>query len=470
MMDAQGARNMSCYGYRLKTTPNIDRIAHEGVIYVNHFSTAPWTLPSHASLFTGRYASGHGAGAQHEVLEPGLPNMGEVFRRNGYRSVALCNLEWAYNPVPNGTSAGFDEHIRYNNRNVKPVPPYIPSNNPDEKDKGSLKAVGVATKWIDHHRKKYAGQPFLMFINCTEPHDPFLPPEPWRSRFLPKGVKYTPELSPSGWQCLATIGDVCPTLEQWYLQRAFYDACTSCLDDRIGKLTKELEKRGIYDETVFIVTGDHGDVIGEHTHYAFHSQNGVWDATLKTPLIIRYPKVFKPRTRCRELVQINDVLPTLLEICRIKDNEIEKSSQGESLLKALRGPVREFALLESQRAIHPMRRGWCEGADPENLDVRFANVWYKAARTKRYKYVWASNGQDMLFDIIKDSDERWNVIAEKPLTAKKLMKSMEKKLMSIEQRYFMDIISPRNLPRFDPYQIRRLAAWGLYQNGIVSPW
>lgn len=79
MMDTQGARNMSCYGYRLKTSPNIDRIAAEGALYLNHFVTSPWTLPAHASLFTGRYESGHGAGAQHEGLEPGLPQMGEVF-------------------------------------------------------------------------------------------------------------------------------------------------------------------------------------------------------------------------------------------------------------------------------------------------------------------------------------------------------------------------------------------------------
>ena len=65
MMDTQGARNMSCYGYHRKTTPNIDAIAAEGVLFENHFVTSPWTLPVHASIFTGRYESGHGAGAQH---------------------------------------------------------------------------------------------------------------------------------------------------------------------------------------------------------------------------------------------------------------------------------------------------------------------------------------------------------------------------------------------------------------------
>jgi len=117
-----------------------------------------------------------------------------------------------------------------------------------------------------------------------------------------------------------------------------------------------------------------------------------------------------------------------------------------------------------------MRRGWAEAEDPDTLDVRFANVWYKAARTKRYKYVWASNGQDMLFNIVRDPDERWNIIDRRPDIAKKLYKALEAKLMSIEQRYFMDMFKPTNVHRHPPRVVRRLQAWGFYQNGLVEPW
>ncbi|HID21533.1 MAG TPA: hypothetical protein EYP14_03935, partial [Planctomycetaceae bacterium] len=273
-----------------------------------------------------------------------------------------------------------------------------------------------------------------------------------------------------GGQAVSTIGDKCLTLDDWALQRALYDAETACLDDRIGKFVTELKKRGIYDDTVFIVTGDHGDVLGEQVYYAYHSQNGVWDATCKTPLVVRYPKLFKPGTRCNELVQINDVFPTLMQICGVKDKAATQSIQGESLLAALKGPVREFALIEAQRAVHVMRRGWAEAENPDTLDVRFANVWFKAARTKRYKYVWASNGQDMLFDIVRDPDERWNIIDRRPDIAKKLYRALETKLMSIEQRYFMDLFKPTNVHRHPPRVVRRLQAWGFYQSGIVEPW
>lgn len=107
MMDTQGARNMHCYGYRRPTTPNIDRIAAEGALFENHFVTAPWTLPVHASLFTGRYESGHGAGAAHEWLEPGLPQMAEVFNRSGYKSVAFNNNPWAIDDIEQSAGTGF---------------------------------------------------------------------------------------------------------------------------------------------------------------------------------------------------------------------------------------------------------------------------------------------------------------------------------------------------------------------------
>ena len=470
MMDTQGSRNMSCYGYRKPTTPNIDQIGKEGVVFLNHFVTAPWTLPVHSSLFTGRYESGHGAGGQHEGLEPGLPQMGEVFTKNGYRTVSLCNNGWAYDSGnPWSAGQGFEEHIRYGRANVKPVAPFIPSDNPDEQDSGSFKLVGVASKWLDDNvvNKK---KPFLMFINCTEPHDAYKPPEPFRSRFMEEGVTFKQAFAQKGGQATSTIGDKCLTIDQWAIQRSLYDGETACLDHRIGLFVEELKARGVYDDTIFIVTGDHGDVQGEQVNYAYHSQNGVWDGATKTPMVVRYPKKIKAGQRNKEMVQIVDVLPTLMDLCSVKDKEMSASIQGDSLMKALKKPIRDFAIIEAQRAIHVMRRGWTEAQDPEGLDVRFANVSYKAARTKRWKYVWVSNGEDMLFDIVKDPDERWNVIAQRPDIAKKMRKAMEEKLMSMEQRYFMDLFKPTNTRSHPPLVKRRLQAWGLYQSGIVGPY
>lgn len=461
MMDTQGARNMSCYGYHRPTTPNIDRIAKEGALFELHFVTAPWTLPVHASLFTGRYESGHGAGAQHEGLEPGLPSLPEVLTRNGYRTVAFCNNRWAlafdeWNPGP-----GFQEHHLYGGEDVDPQ--YVHDRSLGD-DSGSLRLVGVARRWIEQNvlgnRK-----PFFMFLNNTAPHDPYKPPEPFRSRFLPEGVSFDEAVRRKGGQVDSTIGTKALTLDEWHWQRCLYDGETACLDHRIGLFFDLLRDFGLIDNTLFIVMGDHGDSQGEHTHYSYHSQNGVYDSVAWTPLVARLPGVMAKGKGVKELVQTVDIFPMILDLLGLAEPAARESIQGVSLLKALSGPVREFALIEAQTPIHVLRRAWT--TDPD-YDPRWAFAALKAARTKRYKYVWHAYGHDMLFDVVKDPDERWDIINQKPLVARRLQKKLEQFLMSIEQRYYADMFR-KGHPR-DPYVVRRLCAWGLFRPGIVPPW
>ena len=474
LMDTQGTANMACYGYRRPTTPNIDALAKESCLFENHFVTGPWTLPVHASLFTGRYESGHGAGAQHEGLEPGLPSMAGVMGKSGYRTVAVNNNYWAVNKTEWSAGKDFDEVIHYNDPRVKPVAPYIPSDDPNEQDKGALKGIGVALKWITDHQRANADQPYLMYFNAYDIHDPFHPPEPWRSRFLLDGVKYEDIKQDKSYQNPGTIGDVCPTLDEWMALASLKDANTACVDDRVGQFIEALRATGELDNTIFILTGDHGDCIGQHVGYSMHSQNGVFDHACKTPLIVRYPKKFKAGSRNKELVQILDIFPTLMRIAGVKDKAASESIVGKSLLDALKGPVRDFAIIESQRSIQTMRITWSASDDPENADPRFMNVAYKAARGKRYKYTWASNGDDRLYDVVKDPDERWNIIKKKPEIARKLRKALEAELMAMEQRYYADMMTPDRQIRFEPEVIttalRRLAAWGLYQPGTVPAW
>jgi len=127
--------------------------------------------------------------------------------------------------------------------------------------------------------------------------------------------------------------------------------------------------------------------------------------------------------------------------------------------------VRDFAVIEAQTPIHVLRRAWV--SDPD-CDPRWAFAALKAARTKRYKYIWHAYGHDMLFDVVNDPDERWNIIRDKPQVARRLHKQLEAFLMSIEQRYYPDMFRPGR--QRDAEVVRRLCAWGLYRPGIVPPW
>jgi len=464
MMDTQGARNMSCYGYHRPTTPNIDRIAAEGTLFERHFVTSPWTLPVHASLFTGRYESGHGAGAQHEGLEPGLPSLPDVLTRNGYRTVSFCNNSWAVADDEWNPGRGFEQQLRYGGPKPEVDDEFIHDPSLGD-DNGSLRLVGVAKRWIEENALGRRRRPFFMFLNNTAPHDPYAPPEPFRSRFLSEGVTFEEAFRRKGNQVDSTIGNRALTFEEWQWQRDLYDGETACLDHRIGLFFDMLRDFGLLDDTLFIVVGDHGDSQGQHVYYSYHSQNGVYDAAVHTPLICRLPGAFPKGKRIAEIVQILDVFPMILDLLGLKEPPARGSIQGVSLLKALRGPVRDFAVIEAQTPIHVLRRAWTE--DPD-YDPRWAFAALKAARTKRYKYVWHAYGRDMLFDVVNDPDERWNIIDRKPMVARRLQKQLERFLMSIEQRYYPDMF--RKGRKRDPYVTRRLAAWGLYRPGVVPPW
>jgi arylsulfatase A-like enzyme len=464
MMDTQGARNMSCYGYRLMTTPNIDAIAGEGTLFERHFVTAPWTLPVHASLFTGRYESGHGAGAQHEGLEPGLPSLPEVLTRNGYRTAAFCNNSWAIADDRWNPGAGFEEHVRYSSPEVEVEDDFVHDTSLGD-DSGSLKLVGVAKNWLERNVLDGDGRPFFLFLHNGAPHDPYLPPEPFRSRFLPEGVSFDDAVGRKGNQVASAIGKRALTLEEWHWQRALYDGETACLDDRIGRLDRILKGFALAENTLFIVLGDHGDTQGEHIQHAYHSQNAVYDGLARTPLVARLPGVLPAGRRVKELVQVVDIFPAVLDLLRLDESEARESIQGHSLLGSLKGPIRRFALIEAQTPIHVLRRAW--ELDPD-CDPRFAFASLKAARTKRYKYIWHSLGRDMLFDVVNDPDERWNIIDRRPETARKLKDELEDFLMSIEQRYYQDFFRPGR--KRDAHVVRKLCAWGLYRPGVVPPW
>jgi len=188
-MDTQRAGNVSCYGYPKKTTPNIDLIASEGVIFYNNIIPGVWTLPSHASLFTGRYVSSHGADAHHEFLQDEFPTMAEILGELGYRTVGFSNNGWVSRA--SGIARGFDEYYlisRDGGKAQKVEWFYVEEEalRGEERDRGSLKTINAAMSWIE---RKYDGkQPFFIFINVIEPHGPYWPPEPFRSKFLPSDV------------------------------------------------------------------------------------------------------------------------------------------------------------------------------------------------------------------------------------------------------------------------------------------
>ncbi len=187
LMDTQPVRNMGCYGYSRNCTPNIDKIAEEGAVYENHFVTGSWTVPSHASLFTGKYQSGHGVGVQFEFMTSDYPTMSEVLEGAGYQTVLFTNNSWVNQDATNIARGWGDFNLikRPKGQNVRigPEDDFILDT---EEDSGSLYTVKLVQEWLE--RKWDKDRPFAMFINCLEPHLKVWAPQPFRAQFLEKGV------------------------------------------------------------------------------------------------------------------------------------------------------------------------------------------------------------------------------------------------------------------------------------------
>jgi len=184
VMDTQRWKNMGCYGYPKGTTPNVDKIAGEGLVFLHHYTPGVWTLPTHVSLFTGRHVCCHRADINHEFSSGRFPTIAGLLNKHGYMTVGFSNNAWVME-WENGSATDFAEY--YLMQDVKHQPritdPIVPSG---EQDRGSLKTVSFVMDWIE---RKYDGsRPFFIFINCIEPHLKCWAAQPFRARFLPDGV------------------------------------------------------------------------------------------------------------------------------------------------------------------------------------------------------------------------------------------------------------------------------------------
>lgn len=265
VIDTLRADHLSSYGYRRNTSPFIDDLAKEGVLFENAISASSWTQPAHASMLTGHYTYEHQA--ETKPLDDTYPTIGEVMKTNGYRTGAF-----SANTLFFTRRQGFGRGFLHFEDNYKSVPDIFLNSSmygflfDFYGLRKVLKYEGVPTRviasdinesvltWIDLD----TDSPFFVFMNYFDVHDPYTPPEPYRSRFStvqnPGGLingfvdRYRPTLSP----------------EQLQSEIDAYDGAISYVDDQIESLFDELNQRGLLKNTVVFITADHGESLGEH--------------------------------------------------------------------------------------------------------------------------------------------------------------------------------------------------------------
>jgi len=411
VMDTTRKDFLSCYGHQPETSPNIDALAAEGVVFENNVATAPWTIPTHSSMFSGLYTSSHGAHWEHLYLDDTIETVGEILADRGYRTVGFSN-----NPVVSRSTnldQGYsDFYEMWKNASRFPT---LYSQIKDfviykmgRADAGAERTNEMIEGWLE--RRYDREQPFFMFINFMEPHLVYNPPVQYRRQFA-KDDEVTARMSRitihTVYEMLADESSRGLALapEEVKALRSLYEGEIAYLDSRIGELVEYLRSRDYLDNTLLIITADHGENIGEHD--LIDHQLSLYDTTLLIPLIIRYPSRIPGGTRIDDLVQSVDIFPTMLDVAGVEEEDLDDSVLGRSLFFNIRGePGRTVAFSEYMSPKNQFQRvqRWAEARGKVAVISRFDRR-LKSMRSVERKYIWSSDDLDEMYMISRDPGE-----------------------------------------------------------------
>jgi arylsulfatase A-like enzyme len=305
VVDTLRADHLSLYGYDRNTSPNLARIAEQGVTFENAMASSSWTLPSHASMLTGRYPHDHGAEYKSSVLDGRLPVIGEDFQKLGYRTGAFSANNY-YFTRRQGFGEGFihfDDYIGSlhdafdKTRYFVRLGEFAYDQNWTRRPLGTHTAEDVnrrTLQWIDG-----GSRPFFVFLNYMDVHSPYIPVAPYRGSFSQR------------WH---TDGQTGVKATHDYAQQRLdaYDECIQYVDVQIQRLFEELRKRGRDKDTVVVITSDHGEAFNEHGLWGHN--NALYRELIHVPLIIWAPGYVPSGLRVARPVSTTALAPTLLSL------------------------------------------------------------------------------------------------------------------------------------------------------------
>jgi len=385
-LDTTRADHLSAYGYSRATTPNLDRLAGQGVLFENAIASSSWTLPSHASIFTGLLPHQHGADVGM-ALRPEQQKLAEILRARGYET-AQFSANWRVINELWGLTDGFEGSpaysfsIRHHMWSTQAGAMFAETFSHWDysflSERPSAKTINQeGFGWLDHHSQR----PFFLFLNYLEPHKPYVVAN---SERRPYGdISWS--LAKRTALMVGKLDQPLTPAEQAEMTNG-YDNCLASLDMHLGEFFQSLAGSPIWPNTVIIITSDHGEAIGDHGGVD-HGWN-VYRELIHVPLIVLGPGV-PPHLRIRQAVETRDIFATVLDL----------ALGGKS------GPWRQSSL----------RRFWTE--TPAPLDERVVSEISLfdgpssmiSLTTGEWEYIANFDGQTELYDWSKDPGETHNL-------------------------------------------------------------
>ena len=365
-IDTLRADHLGCYGYKQIRTPNIDALAADSVRFERAYTPVPVTLPAHTAIFTGTYPTLNG---MHDFsgnkLNPKQPTLATVLRQQGYTTGAVIGS--AVLDSRFGLNQGFDfyyDHFDFNR---------LQEANLDAMERPGNVVTDIALDWLG---KNTQGK-FFLWMHLYDPHYPYRPPAPYSEQY--KDQVYDGEI-------------------------AFADA-------QFGRLIAFLKAKGLYDNTLIVLTGDHGESLGEHgekTHGFF-----LYNATLHVPVIIHLPGETAANT-VSDLVTLTDLMPTVLNELKI---EVPAQVQGRSLLPLLKAKKEVPDSVYAETFLPRLHFNWSE---------------LRSVETEKYQFIQAPKPE--LYDLIADPGETRNLYADKKAVGDEL----QARLRALVSQYSAD--------------------------------
>jgi len=405
VLDTVRRDHLSTYGYGLETSPSLTALAAEGLRFDRARVNGMWSLPSHATFFTGVFPSQHGAHYEHWQLDEDRQTLAQALAAYGYQTVCITG-----NPLVSrglGTGRGF-HHLNESWRSH-----WIPESltvwrllRPlwdRDRDKGGAAGARFLRRWLSADRDPQ--RPFFLFVNVMDPHAPYNDvPADYQEAFLPAGVTRRQarilDIKVFLHHVFANPLDLTP--EEVNVVRRSYDGATLYGDAVLGDIVATLDAAGFADETLIAVTSDHGELLGEHGMWGHvHS---LYDELLRVPLVVRHPRSIRPGLVSDAPVEGIDLVPTFLSAAgvprhawpQVHGRDLSTYWTDGSDAAASRWSVAEHFT----PSMLPPNAGETLSGDLDGLFVR-----RRAVIRDGRKYVAASNGEERLYDLFADPGE-----------------------------------------------------------------
>jgi choline-sulfatase len=403
------------YGYPMETSPHLDAISQEGVFFKQAFSSSGWTSPGLISILTSLYAPTHGVDIRARRLDPDVETLPDVLRRAGYRAPDIFFLT----DLPNFSNLGLEAYAKRAQ--------YI------------YQGDEIIFKWLEEEARK--DSPFFLYYHYRDLHLPYNPGEKYESMFVPQAfdagfglvsavkkflAKEKMEVVKRNVMLVRGVMDFGPGDKPWV--DALYDSQIRRLDEEFfRRLRHTLAKEGLGQNTLLIISADHGEELLDHGligHVSTFKEGRLYDEIIRIPLIFWLPGVMPTGLVIDEPVQCIDIMPTVLDLL---DMPLTEGAQGRSLLPLIQG-TQEW----QSKPVYLETSGAGYTADSVQYEQRF-----RALRTERWKMVYASpDDAYRLYDLAADPGESTDVQEQYPQLADSLRTLLNQWVLYTQKRSY----------------------------------